>query len=82
MIRSKNLQPFYLLEMTDTTPVAFNICTKKNILMTGHIDKSQFYRYDNGFGKNIVVTSCSYGVPNIYQKSIMACEFVQINQKI
>jgi hypothetical protein len=40
MIRSKNLQPFYLLEMTDTTPVAFNICTKKNILMTGHIDKS------------------------------------------
>ncbi len=73
MIKSKNLQPFYLLELTDTTPISFDISTRKHVIMHGQIAKDEFYSSGSDFMKKIILSPNGYGVNT--QKSVISVSF-------
>jgi len=77
MLKTKNLQPFYLLELTDTTPVSFDISTKKHLIMHGNIPKSEFYSNSvsdtNSFRKKVILSPNVVG--NNSQKSVICLSF-------
>jgi hypothetical protein len=73
MLKSVNLQTFYLLEMTDTNPISIDFSYHNKVLMHGKIDKCELYKSGNDFTKNIILSSNGYG--NQCQKAVISCHF-------
>lgn len=80
MLKSVNLQEFYLLEMTDTNPISIDFSYHNKVLMHGKIDKHELYKSGNDFTKNIILSSNGYG--NQCQKAVISCHFEEIDQQI